>query len=255
MTKLTVHSQHRANDAVFEANVKATEVAKETGAIPKLSEFLDHKTSITEQLADYEPKKLALMSVTAMIRTIAQMRNPRRGHDAQGHLKKVNLDASAEGYSNFMAPMRMARIAQQVKMADDQDTDKTYTDQILRPATETYLTAEWDEFVPFPNTWKIRFDGFGKSNYKDSTKGPGELASLIQPKINVDALAAPPFYQPKGASAFGGSFADVACVCNQSGTQCHCKDAKEKKEEAETTSQKQQAGHELPISVGCGIGK
>lgn len=92
------------------------------------------------------------MSLAAMVRTVALMRNPRRGHDAQGKLKRVKFDSSAEGYSNYMAPMRMQRIAQQTAMTD-RDTHKVYDDsKILRPAVDTYLTPEWDEFVPFPNS-------------------------------------------------------------------------------------------------------
>ncbi len=99
-----------------------------------------------------------------MIKTIAQMKNPRRGHDAQGRLKEVNIDASAEGYSNFMAPMRMTRISRQVDMIKE-NTDDIYTDKILRPATDTFLTAEWDEMIPFPNS-KLSFSFFPiRSNY------------------------------------------------------------------------------------------
>jgi hypothetical protein len=44
---------------------------------------VDHKSGVTEQFADYNPKHLAAMSVTAMIKPVAQMKNARRGHDAQ----------------------------------------------------------------------------------------------------------------------------------------------------------------------------
>ena len=33
----------------------------------------------------------------------------------------------------------------------------------------------------------------------------------------------PPFYQPQGASHYGGSFADVVCICNVPGIACKCK--------------------------------
>jgi hypothetical protein len=36
-----------------------------------------------------------------------------------------------------------------------ENTDDIYTDKILRPATDTFLTAEWDEMVPFPNSKSI----------------------------------------------------------------------------------------------------
>jgi len=102
-----------------------------------------------------------------MIKVFAQMRNARRGHDTQGRLKRVKLDASAEGYTNYMAPMRIQRISKEVELLKQQEIaaaekagrepdltrfEDIYTKDILRPATETFLTAEWDEMVPFPNS-------------------------------------------------------------------------------------------------------
>jgi hypothetical protein len=252
----------------YRANVEAVETARAAGEPLTDADFVDHKSSVTEQFADYDPKHLAAMSVTAMIKTVAQMKNARRGHDAQGRVKKVNLDSSAEGYSNFMAPMRITRISNQVKTIKE-NTDAIYTDDILRPATDTYLTAEWDEFVPFPNTWKIRFDGFGKSDYsggsssgskdkgKDKDKKKHPFGLLRQAKIDADALAAPPFYQPQGASHFGGSFADVACVCTTSGKECQCREKAKTKDvdKDEVLKAKLPAELEASISTGCGVGK
>ena len=253
--------------------------AKAAGKTLGGSDFLNHKSSITEKFADYDPQHIAAMSVTAMVKVVAQMKNARRGHDAQGRVKKVNLDSSSEGYSNFMAPMRIERISCQTKMAKG-DTHNIYNDDILRPATDTYLTAEWDEMVPFPNStssnsalptvpeslltslffpaWKIRFDGFGKSNYSKDGHPYGELH---QPMIDSDSLAAPPFYQPQGASHVGGSFAEVVCICNTPGTVCHCKDpisaaVKAGKGEAATAATAPTPAELEPAnSTGCGIGK
>ncbi len=94
-----------------------------------------------------------------MIKFFAQMRNPRRGHDAQGRLKKVRIDASAEGYSNYMAPMRISRIAEDVKKQGS-EAKNVYSSEILKPETDTYLTAEWNEMVPFPNSKFIQFSFF-----------------------------------------------------------------------------------------------
>ncbi len=241
------------------------EAATAGGTTPKDSDFLNHTSSVTEQYADYNPKQLAAMSVTAMIKTVAQMKNPRRGHEAQGRLKKVNIDSSAEGYSNFMAPMRISRISRQVEMIkEDADkmakrkVDMIYNDKILRPATDTYLTAEWDEFVPFPNTWKIRFDGFGKSNYGNDL---GKFGILKQARIPEDALAMPPFYQPPGASQYGGSFADIVCVCNTPGKVCHYKDTAQKgtdtghEEVGDMPKKQSPAEMGTLISTGCGISR
>jgi hypothetical protein len=228
--------------------------------LPPSVDLMNHRSSIPAQFADYDPKHVAAMSVTAMIKIIAQMRNPRRGHDVQGRLKKVNIDSTAEGYSNFMAPMRMARISQQVKRIQDHNTaHEIFTGDILRPATDTYLTPEWDEFIPFPNTWKIRFDGFGRSDYSKDSEAYG---ALRQARINPDALAAPPFYQPKGMSAIGGAFADIGCKCNVPGGECPCKGRTQDKQAgggkggaSDAAKVQTPADREVTISTGCGVGK
>ena len=109
--------------------------------------------------------------------------------------------------------MRMEWIAEQVENLPANDVNKNiFTPEVLRPETDTYLTPNWDEMVPFPMTWKIRYDGFGESDYRsDDPKHPhpyGRLATLY-PLPDW----APPWYQPSGASHFGGTFADVSCIC------------------------------------------
>lgn len=61
--------------------------------------------------------------------------------------------------------------------------------------------------VPFPTTWKIRFDGFGKSDYSTPEHQYGRLRSAWLPDD------APPWYQPQGVSHFGGTFAETVCGC------------------------------------------
>lgn len=96
------------------------------------------------------------MGLTAMIKAVAQMKNLRRGHDTQGCLKRIKLDSSSEGYSNFMAPLRMKMVEADAEYARKhskvKEADKVFTPDILRPRTDTYLTPEWDEFVPFPTS-------------------------------------------------------------------------------------------------------
>ena len=105
--------------------------------------------------------------------------------------------------------MRMEWIAEQVKHLPADEADSIFTPEVLSPETDTYLTPNWDEMVPFPMTWKIRYDGFGESDYRSADhKHPyGCLASPPLP----DNF--PPWYQPQGASHFGGTFADVSCIC------------------------------------------
>lgn len=197
-----------------------------------------------------------------MIKFIAQMKNPRRGHDAQGRLKKIHLDSTPEGYANYMAPMRVAWIKEQVGNPNNVLGDKgseTFTEQILRPEADTFLTPTWDEFVPFPMTWKIRFDGFGQSDYSVGDNKYGRVTTM--PTLPDYC---PPWYQPQGASTVGGSFATVVCICanakahgstDEAGKEkeiaheghCPCL-GDEKKKKILVTSRTAQ------MSTGCGMG-
>ena len=103
-----------------------------------------------------------------MIKVLGQMRNLRRGHDSQGQLKKIEVDQSYEGYSSFMAPQRMEQILRDVMNERQRETKPTDTAEmtdrkrqaedmqidrrVLKPRTDTYLTPEWDEMIPFPTS-------------------------------------------------------------------------------------------------------
>ncbi|KAH8651167.1 heme peroxidase-domain-containing protein, partial [Xylariales sp. PMI_506] len=178
------------------------------------AKFLDYQSSFTDQYASYHPKHIAALSLTAMIKVLAQMKNLRRSHHDQGHLKKIKLDQSNASYSNYMAPLRLEQIKYERKQANRQkkvakekeeqaiqDGLKYQSDPFgfLRPATYTYMTPEWDEMIPFPTTWKLRFDGFGESTY-----GGEHFPQLQRPLVPDDV---PPWYQPRGKSHKGGSFA------------------------------------------------
>lgn len=197
---------------------------------------LNYMSSLSQSVLHFNPKDIAVHGLTAMIKVMAQMKNLRRSHTFQGTVKKVAIDQTYEGYANFMAPGRMQSIAYDAANAEaaldqfreaetknaepaksmnkDQrkahkdllqqrikDASKVFTDDVLKPAADTYLTAEWDEFVPFPTTWKLRFEGYGPSNY-------GANLSLLRPQVLPDSF--PPFYQPQGPSHYGGAFGDVA---------------------------------------------
>lgn len=148
-----------------------------------------------------------------MIKVLAQLKDLRRGNDTQGHLKKIGLDSSYATYTNFMAPQRIKHIKTQVraKIAEAEEADdlttadklkKTYhLDRLQCPATDTYMTPEWDEMIPFPTTWKVRFNGYGESTYG------GERLPLLQSPLVPDDF--PPFYElPGGPSRTGGSFGE-----------------------------------------------
>ena len=57
------------------------------------------------------------MGLASMSKAATQMKILRRGSDAQGFLKRIDLDSSSEGYSNFVAPLRMKLVEADVKYA------------------------------------------------------------------------------------------------------------------------------------------
>lgn len=186
--------------------------------------FFAHMSSFTTSFARYHPKNLASLSLTRMISVLATLKNLRRGHDTQGRLKSVRVGSAAETYVNYMAPARVQHIAHEVEakiaaiQADASKSEETkaeeiaewrtvYTGDILCPETATFLSPEWDELLPFPTTWKLRFEGFGWSDYG----GRETLAGLKAKSEPMDDFA--PFYEtPGGASRVGGSFAETSCA-------------------------------------------
>ena len=141
----------------------------------------------------FNPKDIALHGLTAMVKVMAQMKNLRRAHTSQGHVKKIEIDQTYEGYANFMAPGRMQMIASDARLASTRldhlrhcdninslpknrtdeevqeaqekflkqekfleqqkkDAAKVFSPDILKPKADTYLTAEWDEMIPFPTS-------------------------------------------------------------------------------------------------------
>ena len=88
-----------------------------------------------------------------------------------------------------------------------------------------------------PTAWKVRFNGYGPSDY--------DYSSLITPRIPDN-----PLYQPQGASHYGGSFADVVCICNQPGKACRCKTAT-----AQTLAQEEGKDAALAAAVGVRLVK
>ncbi|KAK8067329.1 hypothetical protein PG997_014076 [Apiospora hydei] len=180
------------------AQAQSDEATTQSGAAEV--EFLTSQLSIADKYGVFSPRRFAMLSLTSMIRFAAQMRNLRRGHDAQGRLKRVPLDPTSEGYAHFMAPARAAWIQQQVRALEDGGGgDAIWTDDVLQPRADTFLTPTWDEFVPFPMTWKIRFDGFGRSDY--GVVGGHPFGRVTTAPAVPDFC--PPWYQPQGPSTVG----------------------------------------------------
>lgn len=66
-------------------------------------------------------KKLGLIAVTGMIKHAASLKNLRVAHDKLGRLKKVRTPEGSEKYCN----------------------------------------TQWNQLLPSPATWNLRFDGIG----------------------------------------------------------------------------------------------
>jgi hypothetical protein len=136
----------------------------------KERDYLAYRWSFAEKFAAYHPKHVAALGLTGMVTVLAQMRNLRRGHDTQGRVKRVNIDAAYENYANYMAPMRMTEIELEVKAqihaveanssmsSEEKQKEITRLRRVfnrktaLKPATDTFLTSEWDEMIPFPTS-------------------------------------------------------------------------------------------------------
>ncbi|KAK2616823.1 hypothetical protein QQS21_000200 [Conoideocrella luteorostrata] len=260
------------------ANGKKVEVKKGETVILELSkaikeaeaeedvarfQFLTSKLSIADMYGVFSPRRFSTLALTCMIKFIAQMKNPRRGHDAQGRLKRVRLDSTPEGYANYMAPMRVRWIKEQVRLLKDEEAKRIFTDDILRPEADTYLTPTWDEFVPFPMTWKIRFDGFGESNYSANNNPYGKVKTT--PTLPDFC---PPWYQPQGPSTVGGAFATAVCICADAEAEAEAKDKVAQPPNVEAGKEKEK-GHKhhcpcldhskkivpvpVQLSTGCGL--
>lgn len=141
-------------------------------------DHLNYATSLSTNLIGFNPKDIAEYGLIAMIKVTAQMQNLRRGHTSQGFIKRVQIDQTSEGYANFMADGRMKLIAHDAEHAEEEvskyesgkksspeeaahkkfldqrviDAKKVYSQDVLKPEQDTYLTAEWDEMVPFPTS-------------------------------------------------------------------------------------------------------
>ena len=145
---------------------------------------LNYICSLSGSFVHFNPKDLAVDGLTAMIKVVAQMKNLRRGHTSQGEVKRIEIDQTDEGYANFMAPGRMRQVAYDsehakaiyddfVKEEKDMSEEEkkkeahvkrrkylnqrvkdasTFERGVLKPRSDTYLTAEWDEMIPFPSS-------------------------------------------------------------------------------------------------------
>ena len=139
-------------------------------------DYLAYSSSLSGGQVHFNARKCAVLGLTAMIKMLGQLKNLRRGHDTQGKLKRIRVDQTSEGYANFMAPMRVEDIRREAKrqktdavngliktntyQARTWETKKDiFDDDVLKPQTDTYLTAEWDELIPFPTSTSLFYPG------------------------------------------------------------------------------------------------
>ena len=93
-----------------------------------------------------------------MFALLSCMRNLRQGHDRQGKLKEVDNNPSYRNLNDYYAPDDVKSWTEQLK-AQEQRTEKDPTrgqrvweSFDTKPGPTTYLTPEWDETIPFPNS-------------------------------------------------------------------------------------------------------
>ena len=136
------------------------------------NDYLAYSSCLSGGQVHFNARKSAVLGLTAMIKVLGQLKNLRRGQDAQGKLKSIGVDQTSEGYANFMAPMRVEDIRREAKRQKTDEVNgpiraNTYQakeweikrdifgDDVLKPQIDTYLTAEWDEMIPFPTSTSL----------------------------------------------------------------------------------------------------
>jgi hypothetical protein len=141
--------------------LKTIQYTAQKNGPPSEGDDLSYHTGFTSKYTNYNPKQVAILALTATMKVVGQLRNLRAGHESQGLLKKVNLNATTEDYSNYMARLRLNKIKKDVEReiakakSSGKSTDdlrKIFHEDVTRPETHTFLTPEWDEMIPFPSS-------------------------------------------------------------------------------------------------------
>ncbi|EGX44212.1 hypothetical protein AOL_s00210g1 [Orbilia oligospora ATCC 24927] len=170
-----------------------------------VTSYLSYTGGFSEDILSLSAKHIPIIGLAAMFKTLGRMKYLRQGHDSQGRLKSVNNNPSYGHLANRMAPKvfkatmgKLKERAQKEKSGESFDT---------APESYTYLTPEWDETMPFPNTMKIRFNGYGQGVwiYGDNSDQNHGIISL---------------WAPQGPSHTGGSWAPSKCTCTSGSCRC-----------------------------------
>ena len=102
----------------------------------------------------FDAKQLTVIAITGLVKHAATLKNLREAHDTKGQVQT--------------ALVPQTEVDGKVPEGGKPDVRDSYR--------RRYLTTRWDQLVPFPTTWNLRFDGVGKGvapGWDNSQQGHG----------------------------------------------------------------------------------
>jgi len=180
----------------------------------ELQDYLSFCSGFSHDALSLEAKYIPVIGLSSVFKVLGQMKWLRQGHDSQGRLKVVNNSPSYKNIANRMAPRDIKEILPKLRAKAEEENDKHKGDKDYiaesfdtQPESSTYLTPEWDETLPFPNTMKVRFNGYGEGVwiYGDNSDQSHGIMTL---------------YAPEGPSHTGGTWAIAKCPCAAGNCTC-----------------------------------
>ncbi|KAK6537517.1 hypothetical protein TWF694_011700 [Orbilia ellipsospora] len=190
-----------------------------------LSEYLAYDGGFSRDMLNFDGRDIPVVGLGVMFKILGQLKYLRQGHDSQGRLKTVNNSPSYGHLANRMAPkdFRDTMAALRAR-AQTKNTGESFD---TTPDSYTYLTPEWDETLPFPNTMKVRFNGYGQGVWiwGDNSDQSHSIMTL---------------YAPQGPSHTGGTWG-AKCPCGDGNCKC-AKDVKKRLEALEKGQTQLQTG-------------
>ncbi|KAF3908286.1 hypothetical protein AA313_de0206127 [Arthrobotrys entomopaga] len=169
-----------------------------------LSEYLAYEGGFSREILNFDGRDIPVVGLGVMFKILGQLKYLRQGHDSQGRLKTVNNSPSYGHLANRMSPRDFR--ATMTGLRQRAETNNTGESFDRAPDSYTYLTPEWDETLPFPNTMKVRFNGYGKGVWiwGDNSDQSHSIMSL---------------YAPQGPSHTGGTWG-TKCPCGDGNCKC-----------------------------------
>ncbi|KAF3904876.1 hypothetical protein ABW20_dc0106815 [Dactylellina cionopaga] len=115
-----------------------------------LDDYLAYSGGFARDILKFEARNIPVIGLSVMFKVMGQMKLLRQGHDSQGRLKMVNNNPSYGHLANRMAPkIFKATVGELRERAKKNNTGESFD---TPPESYTYLTPEWDETMPFPNS-------------------------------------------------------------------------------------------------------